>query len=255
MATRAHARIVSQNGNGDKLGGASVYVYQPGTTTPIVESLYLANAGGSPTSNPLTADGNGAASFYLDQPKRVDLRVVAGGVDVTIADVPVLPDAENIAVLSGNPIGLLLSFTDNGQALYLVSTQDTNFGTVLYAYHTSASPAANDIPFDLSVYGRDSGANEVEYTKLRTVIQDPAVGSMDAQVSTYVQKAGGLTEITRVQPEGLQVVTGYLRLNEMSLPSGVADAAILYAVDNGSGKTSLRAIFGSGAAQTVVTQP
>ena len=37
--------------------------------------------------------------------------------------------------------------------------------------------------------------------------------------------------------------------------NGPADSARLYVVDNGAGKTSLRVIFSSGAAQTIATQP
>jgi hypothetical protein len=46
-----------------------------------------------------------------------------------------------------------------------------------------------------------------------------------------------------------------LRLQEQTTPAGVADSAKLYAVDSGGGKTVLRVIFGSGAAQTIATEP
>lgn len=54
----------------------------------------------------------------------------------------------------------------------------------------------------------------------------------------------------------------YLRIgyfteySEMSAPAaGAANTARVYAVDNGSGKTSLRVIFNTGAAQTLATEP
>lgn len=49
--------------------------------------------------------------------------------------------------------------------------------------------------------------------------------------------------------------TGF-RLKEVAAtPTGVSNEALLYAIDNGSGKTQLMVIFGSGAAQQVAIEP
>lgn len=89
---RSICRYVVQDAAGNKLPDASVYVYQPGTTTAITETMYDAYTGGNILSNPLTSDANGAVQFYLDSFKRVDLRVTKPGYsDLTVKDVAVLP--------------------------------------------------------------------------------------------------------------------------------------------------------------------
>lgn len=51
--------------------------------------------------------------------------------------------------------------------------------------------------------------------------------------------------------------TGVTKLHfaEVAAPTGTANTAKLYAVDNGSGKTQLAVIFGTGAAQILATEP
>ena len=58
----------------------------------------------------------------------------------------------------------------------------------------------------------------------------------------------GVIKASVVQP-------GALHLAERTAPTGTANVAKLYAVDNGSGKTQLVVIFGSGAAQVLATEP
>ena len=97
MANRARCRMTIATQDGKSLAGATVYVYQPNTTNPIAETMYDDITGGSPLANPLTADVNSSILFYLDAPKRVDLKVSkAGYADLTIPDVQVMPDAEDI---------------------------------------------------------------------------------------------------------------------------------------------------------------
>lgn len=48
---------------------------------------------------------------------------------------------------------------------------------------------------------------------------------------------------------------GSLRINEMSAPTGEANKATIYAVDNGAGKTKLMVVFGSGSAQQLAIEP
>jgi len=50
-------------------------------------------------------------------------------------------------------------------------------------------------------------------------------------------------------------LTQYVSMEEMTAPTGVSNKALLYAEDNGSGKTRLVVIFGSGAAQVIATEP
>jgi len=49
--------------------------------------------------------------------------------------------------------------------------------------------------------------------------------------------------------------TGAIQLAERTAPAGTANAGRIYAQDNGSGKTQLMVIFGSGAAQQIAIEP
>lgn len=46
-----------------------------------------------------------------------------------------------------------------------------------------------------------------------------------------------------------------MALTEMSAPTGTSDIAKIFAQDNGSGKTQLMVIFGSGVAQQISIEP
>lgn len=50
-------------------------------------------------------------------------------------------------------------------------------------------------------------------------------------------------------------ISNSIDLEETTTPTGVADSAILYAEDNGAGKTKLMVIFGTGAAQQIAIEP
>lgn len=78
-----------------------------------------------------------------------------------------------------------------------------------------------------------------------------------------------LTEVMRVNITGnvlvgtttdrgyrLDLDTGAMRMAEMSAPSApAANGVVVYAQDNGAGKTQLMALFASGAAQQIAIQP
>jgi hypothetical protein len=72
--------------------GASVSLYEEGTTTPIAETIYAAATGGTTLSNPLTTGAAGALEFWLEAPKRLDLYVVRSG----FADQRITVDVHNI---------------------------------------------------------------------------------------------------------------------------------------------------------------
>lgn len=56
--------------------------------------------------------------------------------------------------------------------------------------------------------------------------------------------------------DGSAAGNGALQLGELgAAPTGVANSVIIYAEDNGAGKTRLMAIFGSGAAQQIAIEP
>jgi hypothetical protein len=53
----------------------------------------------------------------------------------------------------------------------------------------------------------------------------------------------------------VQLQDGLAILTETSAPTGTANKATIYAEDNGSGKTRLMAIFGTGASQQIAIEP
>ena len=69
------------------------------------------------------------------------------------------------------------------------------------------------------------------------------------QAASSVNLGGGTQAWKRI------FASEYLELDEMTAPSGSANHARLYAVDNGSGKTQLVVVFGTGAAQVLATEP
>lgn len=73
-------------------------------------------------------------------------------------------------------------------ALHLLKTDDGANGPLITTQHVSASPAASDQLFNLTVKGYDSGGNSTTYCQMRAVVSDPTDASEDSywQWSTFV---------------------------------------------------------------------
>lgn len=83
---------------GRPIAGASITVYDVGTTDEISETIYADATGASELDNPFTADSLGQFRFYLDKSKRVDLYVSATGYTAyTLQDVDVVRTGEDPA--------------------------------------------------------------------------------------------------------------------------------------------------------------
>ena len=78
MARAGYANVVADS-FGNRVAGAAVEVRQPGTAMPLAVPLYVAPTGAATLANPLTTDGQGFFSFYLDVAQAVDLYIVASG--------------------------------------------------------------------------------------------------------------------------------------------------------------------------------
>ena len=76
MARAGYANVVADS-FGNRVAGAAVEVRQPGTAMPLAVPLYAAPTGAATLANPLTTDGQGFFSFYLDVAQAVDLYIVA----------------------------------------------------------------------------------------------------------------------------------------------------------------------------------
>lgn len=124
---RAHYRdhILDRWGNG--LAGASVRVEEPATGELIAETLYAEGAGGATVGNPLTASATGEVEFYLDAPKRVQLRVSLPTfvvstevVEVLSPDVLAVPNAITEHLADPDPHPQYLTDAEGGAAFALV---------------------------------------------------------------------------------------------------------------------------------------
>lgn len=77
--SRAHyvENVLGVSGSGalSLMAGATVHVYDEGTTDHIAQTIYDSDSGGGTLSNPLTSDANGKVEFWLATAARVDLAV------------------------------------------------------------------------------------------------------------------------------------------------------------------------------------
>lgn len=101
MARAHYIHWVSDVG-GRPLSGASITVYEPGTTTPLAATIYAAASGSSTQSNPLTTASDGSFSIYLEFGQQVDLLIEAAGqVDKTVSYVSVDDDPSAVVRVAG----------------------------------------------------------------------------------------------------------------------------------------------------------
>lgn len=71
--------------------GASVTVYEAGTTTPIAQTLYAGPTGGTTKTNPFTANLDGTFAFFLDDEQDVNVKVDGSVVGLGVATLPNVP--------------------------------------------------------------------------------------------------------------------------------------------------------------------
>lgn len=85
----------------------SVQVYEPGGTTPLVQTMYVGDTGVTARANPFTF-ATGVIEFYLDTPQRVKLVITpTGGSAQTFdnVDVPFISDPADDADISTSAPG------------------------------------------------------------------------------------------------------------------------------------------------------
>jgi hypothetical protein len=114
---RAHYTRPVTDQQGDLLPSVQVTLYEPGTTSPIVDVVYVDGTSSNVLSNPFVSD-TGIINFYLENPKRVDLAIAQGGLPVqTYADVDVIAagaDSLHLGTgLNSMQIGNLATATGN----------------------------------------------------------------------------------------------------------------------------------------------
>lgn len=71
---------VVQRSDGSPLAGGSVVVREPGTASPLVQTMYAGSTGATTRANPLTTDDAGRFSAYIDTWQPVDLYITGAGI-------------------------------------------------------------------------------------------------------------------------------------------------------------------------------
>lgn len=86
--SRGLFQAMKQNADGAFVpaGNPTVTLYEPGTTTPITQTIYAAATGGTTLSNPFVGDANGNAEWYLAKPQRVKVVATAVGMGTVAFD-------------------------------------------------------------------------------------------------------------------------------------------------------------------------
>lgn len=90
-------QTIDSNGFLKPVPSATVTVYEPGTTTPLAQTIYAGNTGGTTKSNPMTAGSDGSVEFYLATAQRVKIRSTGSGLGTTDLDLePPLHDPSDV---------------------------------------------------------------------------------------------------------------------------------------------------------------
>ena len=98
---RAHLYLPIASAAGDVLEGITVRLLDPGTTTPIAETIYSGPSGSGSYAPPFVVS-TGVLDFYLDAPRRVRIGVTPPGqAEFFLEDVDVNPDSTLVVYGTG----------------------------------------------------------------------------------------------------------------------------------------------------------
>lgn len=255
MGIRAHFRDHHLDNEGEPVAGASVYVYNQHTTTPITATIY-ANDSDHPTAaattltNPFTTGTDGKYEFFLDTAARVDIKIVSTGLQNITRTVDVTRTPNDAGVTDH---GLLTGLGDDdhpqyhndarGDARYgrlaaantftaaqAIRGTDTNGDLTLKRDYVVGTPAVNDIVARFYLGGEDSAGGEANYAEVRGVISDPTDLSEDGLLDLLVASNATLSRALRISHDGTRGriafgndLDGYIT-NHTTSPEGVVTA-------------------------------
>lgn len=120
---RAHLYRVLQSLTGSLVTGATVTVFEPGTTTLIAQTIYADATSTKTISNPFQS-ANGLVDFYLANAQDVDLQIVYGAAALLAERQPVLPSASALFA-SAAP----LTLTNTPNAGWVLAAMDSTHAT------------------------------------------------------------------------------------------------------------------------------
>jgi hypothetical protein len=176
------------------------------------------------------------------------------------------PNGGNVGIETTSPKGLLHLGTTTSQI-----NISTGYKQIFAGGFTLMFRESRDIYLASNTYYGSSGQWFNTYANFGSVVVSMLEGFFT--ISTAPSQVSENTALTikerfRVQENGnvgigtdnpstrLDIDNGALELAEMTAPgAGAANTVRIYAVDNGSGKTQLMAIFNTGAAQQLAIQP
>lgn len=111
---RSHLYRPIQDPQGNLVQGATVTVYEQGSTVPLQETMYVANSGTDTLDNPFNC-GSGVIDFYLDLSQRVRISVVKDGSEtIYYEDVDVVPSGGGLVIQSPNGTNYQVTVTNEG---------------------------------------------------------------------------------------------------------------------------------------------
>jgi len=100
----------------------------------------------------------------------------------------------------------LLSTTSTYPRLVLESDNDDGYGSYIYFFKDSDSPAAADVIGGALYKGRNSAAEEIAYSQWNIKIDDKTDASEDGQVEFYVMNGGSLNQFYTMDGTGNQSI-------------------------------------------------
>lgn len=198
MVARSHYRDIAYGQDPDTgflqlVQYPSITVYEPGTTTPLAQTLYAARSGGTTLANPFTGDQYGTVEFWLATPQSVRLVVTGVGIGSVTLDYEATitnPD-DLISTAGGKTIdGTLLIAPSSGEAAGGMGVQST--GRVGFLDSATVDLSAASTPF--SVTRTDALNNVLADFQYRNSFRGTAVIG-DASTSITADAGGSTTTL------------------------------------------------------------
>jgi len=268
MAARARYYEVAQLPDSDgfirKVPNPTVTVYEQGTTTPIADTIYAAETGGTTLTNPFTGGANGEIEFFLADAQRVSIKFegtspVVGSVTknyeaVWPSPADITTDANILTIIGGKlpgidseDIGLVWDDNSSG-AKADNATAWANMASVAFSSSSTPGPvrlkagtlhmnkpAAMNNPYGYEIPLHIEGVRDNTDIKLYGATTGPW---LDFGASgSYGFKRGGLHNVRilhqTVPTSGATIRLGKVdgfELDGVDIPDGGAGAAAIIAV-------------------------
>jgi hypothetical protein len=286
VALTGTANVFTANQRVDALVGVNVAPTASQQLTVLAGSTstvgLVVDTAASPTANVAEWRVNGTAKVVVDKDGNVGIGATAPGakLHITTAGVSNYPGATGwdnaSALFSGNdPLyGLYTGVAGSGNAWMQVGRNDsaTYYNLVLQpnggnvGIGTTSPGAKLDILSAVGGVGETVSMLDLRHNSLYGLrIENYWTSNIDQR---FIQKINGVDYNVMTFQDGnvgigttgpasrLDIAGGAFTMAEMTAPSApAANGVVIYAEDNGAGKTRLMCLFASGAAQQLAIQP